>query len=828
MRDFLMDLCRTFRSLSRARGLSLAVIGILGLGIGGTTAIFSVLYAELLKPLPLHRPEQLVMFAGSVTAPPGEHDRVAFWSRARSLQSVAEMGRVGGVNLGLPGETVYVPAAEVSAGFFATLQEAPYLGRTFLPYEEHPGSNNVVVLSYGLWQRAFGGDGSAVGRSLRINGAPVVIVGVLKRGFVFPYGAEMWIPRDPKAGAPRVGEPESSKTVNELFAERLIARLADSVTFEQAQAEIGTMWEEMHGLQEKAGLGSGAETRLVPLARWGTDTSRRALLGLLLAAGFVLLIAAANATNLLLARAATRRKEVAVRLCLGASRWKIMQQGLGESLLLSAAGCIAGLAVALVCTDLIRRIGPEGLLRLQEVRVNQVVLLFATGLAAVTGLLVGLAPAAQAGTADLTTALKTQGTCSAGGFARRARAALVVAEISLACALLVVAGIMVQSFLRLMAADSGFDVRRVVAFSLTLPSATYEQPPKARGGVRSPAASEDWRDARPTRNNEPGRAATFQRELLDALRAFPGVVEAGITARLPIADSFGMVWVGPSNDQGTLATKHNVSGDYFQAMGIALSAGRYLSQSDYARDDTVVISESLAGKLWPGRNPLGQPLQISWNGKQIREVVGVVPDTAVDRLDDYPPARVQFYVPDTSVRNFTVVVRLRGDIAGFKRSVRAAVRALDADVSVFRLRTLQEVVDESARGRKFLGQLLSALAGTAILLATLGVAAVMAYSVATRTHEMGVRMALGALRGDVLRMVLREGLRLALAGVLLGLLAAWWLSRYIAGLLYGISATDSWTYIVTAVVLVTGALLGSLLPALRASRVDPAVALRYE
>ncbi|MGH9859707.1 MAG: FtsX-like permease family protein [Candidatus Acidiferrales bacterium] len=301
----------------------------------------------------------------------------------------------------------------------------------------------------------------------------------------------------------------------------------------------------------------------------------------------------------------------------------------------------------------------------------------------------------------------------------------------------------------------------------------------------------------------------------------------GTIAKLPVADSFGMIWVGPSNDQGTLATVHQVGGNYLQEMGIPMVAGRYFEEGDFTRQDRVVISQSLADKFWPGKNPVGQQLEMSWRGKQFREIVGVVPDTAVDRLNDYHRARVQFYVPDLALRDFTVVMRARMAPQNLDRAVRGIVQSLDKDASPFRMRTLDEVISDSTKSQKFQGQLLGAFAGTAVVLAIFGVAAVMAYSVAARTYEMGVRMTLGATRGEIVRMVLREGTNLSLAGVLLGLLGAWWLSRYIAALLYGVSATDPWTY-AGAAALLAGALLGSLVPALRASRVDPVVALRYE
>lgn len=829
--NLLHDLRLAFRTLARNRALSAAVIGILALGIGGTTTMFSVVYGVLLKPLPLHKPEQLVMFIGSVTARPGERDRLLFWKGNLSLEAVAEISGIGGVNLGARDATVYAPAAEVSSNFFSMLREVPQLGRSFLPHEERAGENNLVVLSHGLWMRAFGGEPGIVGATARINGEPYTVVGVTKPGFSFPHGVELWIPRDASSLNQRVGRPEDAKALNETYGARLIGRLQEGATLEEAKAYMRVLSAEMTRQQKAANLGHGSPAGLKPLQDVTAGRQGPALFALLGAAAFVLLIAMANAANLLLARAAAGHKEVAVRRCLGAGWWQITRPRMMECLLLAAGGCLLGVLLTNWCVRLIHHIGPSNLLRLREVEIDPAVLAFALTLSFVVGALMGLAPSMQATTPNLMLALKQEGPRPAGGITRRVRQALVVSEMGLACVLLIGAIILIQSFFNLIAMDSGFDTERVMAFSLSLPAATYDRGSLAPSKAGAAETSEDWRDMATRQKEltaEDEARVSFQRRLLEALRALPGVATVGTTAKLPVADSFGMIWVGPSNDQGTLATVHQVGGDYLQAMGIPMVAGRYFEEGDFTRQDRVVISQGLAEKFWPGKNPIGQQLEMSWRGKQFREVIGVVPDTAVDRLDDYHRTRVQFYVPDIALRDFTVVMRARMAPQNLDRAVRSIVQSLDKDVSPFRMRTLDEVISESTKLQKFQGQLLGAFAGTAVVLAILGVAAVMAYSVAVRTHEMGVRMTLGATRGEIVRMVLREGTNLSLAGVLLGLLGAWWLSRYIAALLYGVSATDPWTYAGAAAALMAGALLGSVVPALRASRVDPAVALRYE
>ncbi len=829
--NLLSDFRLAFRTLLRNRALTAAVIGILALGIGGATTMFSVVYGVLLKPLALHKPEQLAWFIGSLTARPGERDRLLFWQENPLLEAVAEVRGIGGVNLGARDATVYAPAAEVSSNFFSMLREVPQLGRGFLPHEERAGENNVVVLSHGLWMRAFGGEGGIVGAKVRINGEPFTVAGVTTPGFSFPGGVSLWIPRDANSFSQRVGQLEDAKAVSETYGFGLIGRLREGATLAEAKAHMSVLSAEMSHLQKTANLGHGSPTGLKPLHDVAAGRQGPALFALLGAAAFVLLIAVANAANLLLARAAARQKEIAVRRCLGAGWWQVARPRMMECLLLAAGGCTLGVLLTYWCVRLIHQIGPSNLLRLPEVEVDPTVLGFAVGLSFVVGVLMGLAPSMQATTPNLMLALKQEGPGATGGLARRVRQALVVSEMGLACVLLIGAIILIQSFFNLIAMDSGFDTERVMTFSLSLPAATYDRQSVAPGKAGDAEASGDWRDMASRQKplaaeDEP--KVSFQRRLLEALRALPGVATVGTIAKLPVADSFGMIWVGPSNDQGTLATVHQVGGNYLQAMGIPMVAGRYFEEGDFTRQDRVVISQSLADQFWPGKNPVGQQLEMSWQGKQFREIVGVVPDTAVDRLNDYHRARVQFYVPDLALRDFTVVMRARMAPQNLDRAVRGIVQSLDKDVSPFRMRTLDEVISDSTKSQKFQGQLLGAFAGTAVVLAIFGVAAVMAYSVAARTHEMGVRMTLGATRGEIVRMVLREGTNLSLAGVLLGLLGAWWLSRYIAALLYGVSATDPWTYAGAAAALMAGALLGSVVPALRASRVDPAVALRYE
>ncbi|MGH9859708.1 MAG: ABC transporter permease [Candidatus Acidiferrales bacterium] len=522
--NLLSDLRLACRTLFRNRALTAAVMGILALGIGGTTVMFSVVYGVLLKSLALHKPEQLVMFTGSVTPRPGERDRLAYWGQHPGFESVLEIGGIGGVNLGMPRATQYASATEVSANFFTTLGEAPQLGRGFSPREERSGENNVVVLSDALWRRSFAGDREIIGETIRVNGEAYTVVGVARPGFAFPDGTLLWIPRNVDSLDQRVGRPEETKAVGEMYGARLIGRLRDGVTLKQAQADTRAMSDEMTRLQKHAGLGYGSPTRLAPLHKQVTRWFEPALFALLGASAFVLLIAVANAANLLLARAAACHKEVAVRRCLGAGWWQVARPRMMECLLLAAGGCVLGVLITYWCVRLIHQIGPSNLLRLREVEIDLAVLAFAVGLSFVVGALIGLAPSMQATTPNLMLALKQEGPRPSGGLARRVRQALVVGEMGLACVLLIGAIILIQSFFNLIAIDSGFATERVMTFSLSLPAATYDRQSVAPGKAGDAEASGDWRDMasrqKPLAAEEEPKVS-FQRRLLEACEHCP-------------------------------------------------------------------------------------------------------------------------------------------------------------------------------------------------------------------------------------------------------------------------------------------------------------------
>jgi putative ABC transport system permease protein len=563
------------------------------------------------------------------------------------------------------------------------------------------------------------------------------------------------------------------------------------------------------------------------------------------AVGFLLLIACANAANLLLARSAARQKEIAVRVALGAGKRRIFRLLLSEGLLLSAASSALGCLLAIWFVSLIRLLGPADVPRLNEVQVDLAALVFALSVALLTGLLLALVPAWQASAMRMNTALKEEGFRATGRVGRGIRKTLVVAEVALSVVLLAGAGLMIQTFYRLTNIDSGFRPASVITMHLSLPVTKYVLQTASAGTAatrqEAQAQPKDAHDLllprrakeRPTANDSPGTKAAqtpvqvAHRELLRVIADVPGVVSAGATQALPLSDPVGMLWIDvPGAPQGTLATMRHVAGDYFHAISVPLVAGRYFETGDFVHpDEHVIVSRSLARRFW--KNPIGQRLEVA-SEKHARVIVGVVEDTAMVALNDETYLRSQFYVPSEKMRGFALVVRGRGRAEDLAKAVRAAVASFDKELPVYRVQTMSEVVSKSVGPQRFRGQLFGVFAAAALALTLVGLAAVISYSVATRTHEMGVRMALGAERSDLVRMVLAEGARMTLVGTAAGLLGAWWLSRYIGSLLYGVSATDPWTYAGAAVVLVVGGLLAALLPALRASRVDPAVALRYE
>jgi putative ABC transport system permease protein len=801
------------RMLRKSPGLTATAIFALALGVGVNTAIFSVVDAVLLRPLPYAEPGRLVSVAGTNARRPGEplpvsYPNFADWrGQATAFERLAAYDPTD-FNLVAGGRPERVKGAVVTSDLFALLGAGPQLGRQFTAEEDVPGAAPAVILSHGLWQRQFGGDPAAVGRALPVGGRPANIVGVMPSGFAFPPGAEpaeLWAPM----------------SFNETYiAERnmhnlgVVGRLAAGATVEQARAEMEAVAARLAEQYPASNGGWGA--RVVPLQEHLVGNVRPALLMLLGAVAFVLLIACANVANLLLARASSRRKEMAVRAALGAGRWRVARGLLVESVMLALAAGALGLLLAFWGTDLLVALGPGDLPRIGEVALDERVLLFTLAVSLLTGVGFGLAPAAQASRADLVDALKEGGSNPSARPGGRLRGALVVSEIALALVLLVGAGLLVRSFARLLEVDPGFRPEGVVTMQLQLSDASYA---------------------------ENHQVVSFYDRLLERARGLPGVVEAGLVTTVPLGKGAMALTYdvegrppAPPNER-TSASFDVASPGYFRAMNIPLVRGRTFTDADREGSPAVVIvSETMARRAWPGEDPLGKRITMGASASgpppPSREVVGVVGDVKHGGLE--AEVKEAIYAPYGQVPwpNVTLVARTEADPDATAVAMRAAVRGVSPDQPVYNVRVMEQVVAESVAKPRLYASLLGLFAGLALLLSAMGIYAVMSYTVTQRAHEIGIRMALGARPGDVLRLVVGHGMRLTLVGVAIGLAAAFGLARLLASLsaslLFGVSATDPATFGGIALLLAGVALLACWLPARRAARVDPLVALRTD
>ncbi|HEV3469187.1 MAG TPA: ABC transporter permease [Pyrinomonadaceae bacterium] len=802
MRTLLQDLRYGLRRLSKSRGFTLVAVGALALGIGANTAIFSVVNAVLLRPLPYPEPEQLVQLWESrprqnmarVESSPNEF--LAWAEESQSFQQLAAVD-FASFNLTGRGEPERVSAVLVTAGYFPLLGVAPELGRAFLAEEDQPGKNNVVVLSHDLWQNSFGSDPSVVNQTVSLDAVACTVVGVMPRGFR--------LPGDARLARPIAFTAEDRARAGSHFLQ-VFGRLKDGVTRERAEAELAGIAARLE--QTFAATNVGHQIVIVPLHEQLVGDVRPALLVLLGAVGLVLLIACANLANLLLARAEARRKEVAVRAALGASRWRIVRQLLAESVLLSAAGGAAGLLLAVWGVDLLISLDPAGVRRVGEVSLDAGVLAFTVALSLATGVVFGLAPALQASKTDFVETLKEGGRSSSGGRRRsRLRSTLVASEVALTLVLLVGAGLLVKSFARLLEVDPGLDPRGVLTLDVSLPPAKYP---------------------------ERQQIAAFYEQLLAEVAALPGVEKAGAVNVLPLGgnDTSNFVQIEgrpplPSG-QALRAGRRNVGADYFGALRIPLKGGRAFAPSDSAEaPPVVVINEAMARAFFAGEDPIGRRIRTGDRSPWVT-VVGVVGDVRHRGLDVETRPEMFFPHAQSPSREMTLAVRTAGDPVALVGPVRERVRAVDRDQPVGNVKTMEAWLAESVASRRFSVLLLAAFALVAAVLAALGIYGVVSYGVAQRTHELGLRIALGARRADVLRLVIRQGMKMTLVGAAVGLAASLALTRVMSGLLYGVSATDPSVYAAVSLLVAAVAFLACYVPARRATRVDPMEALRHE
>jgi putative ABC transport system permease protein len=823
------DLKLAFRQLLKNPGFTAVAVLTLALGIGANTAIFSIINGVLLKPLPYPNPDRLVTLWERSPQRGVEQERVSGpnyldWREQNTVLSdlCVSPGWEGSeeFNLVLRDTTAKVHASYTSASLFTTLGTTPLLGRTFLAEEDRKGGNRVAVLSHGLWQRHFGGDSNVIGRSLTVDTygrRDYTIVGVMPPGFGLPSRCELWLPLGWMGVT--LTERRSAHWHN------VIARLKRGVTLAQAQTEMNAIQARM--AQSHPAETIGLEVAVVPLLHQALGRNlRTALLVLWGVVTGVLLIACANVANLMLARAATRQKEIALRLALGAGRWRIMRQLLIESVVLAVIGGSLGVLIGWWGLQLFVAASPGNIPRLHEVTLDGAALGFTFGVSLFTGVLFGLAPAWQFSRSDLNEALKegTRG-ASAGMATGRTRNLLVVAEVALSVVLLAGAGLMLQSFARMLGAERGFQPEHLLTAELDF----------------SVSGFSTW--VRPTAT----RPQVPLRELIERLRALPGVQAVGAGSRLLRRENrpphervaiFGRPVLKP--EEQPAAEFKGITPDWLRALG-----GRVLRGRDFTEADTleapgvVLINETFARRYFPNENPIGQHFKLGssqpplsatnvWGLSEWSTIVGVVSD--VKSLHPQPQAVPEVYVPywQWPMQNPTLLVRTTSDPAALTEAIRRETKAVIPNLPLPVIRTMDDLLSESVAQPRLQAGLLSLFAGVALMLAAVGLYGVLAYTVTQRQREIGIRLALGARKRNVLSLVIGQGMKLALSGVALGLLAALALTRVIGSLLYGVTPTDPVTFAIVSLLLVAVALLACWLPARRAARIDPIEALRYE
>ena len=810
------DVRYALRTLARNPGFAAIAVLTLGLGIGSNAAIFSVVHAILLKPLPYEDPERLVAIWERNASIGKERDPVApmnfqDWAAASAAWADLAAYRYASLALTDIDDPEQVPALSVSRNLFPVLGIEPQVGRSFTPDDEREQAP-VVVLSHRLWQRRFGGDPGLVGRPIELDNRAYTVVGVMPPSFRFPPDET-----DVDAYVPLVfGRNElRSRRAHSLF---VIGRLEPGVTVQQAADRLGAI---ARGIAE-TDPASNPEVTVVPAHDQLVENVRLGLVALCGSVGFVLLIACANVASLLLVRATTRRQEMAIRVSLGAGRARVMRQLLTESLVLAAIGGLAGVLLASWTTGLAARFSPASIPRIHEVTIDTIVLAFVTGLTVLTALLFGMVPAWQATRASFSEAIKGGGK-GATLSPRSGLAGLAIAEISLSLVALAGAGLMIHSLIKLQRLDYGFVAEHLLTAQVFLPAAKYPTDP---GQFRPPAVDAPAPPLSPQ--------ARFFEELERRVRALPGVESAAVVSALPL-DEVGIdydlpvVVVGrppPRLGEEPQADFRIASAGYFRTMGIPLRQGRDFDEFDGpASAPVAIINETMARQFFPNQDPLRQRLQLY--GRQ-REIVGVV--GSVRHYGFGRGARPEMFVPSTQFQlgGMALVVRARVEPRSLVSAVKAQVHAIDPDQPVYRFQTMVQKVSASIAQPRFTTLLLTAFAALAACMAIVGTYGVVSYAVAQRRREIGVRMALGADRADVARMVLGQGLRLVAAGIILGLAGALGVTRLMEGLLYGVSATDPLTLATMGGLLELSAALAIAIPVRRGSRVDPAVALRYE
>jgi putative ABC transport system permease protein len=821
MRSLLQDVRYGWRGLRKNPGFTAVAVLVLALGIGANTAIFSVVNAVLLKPLPFDHPEQLVQlyhvppqasFPGIplfAVSPANFYD----WrAQAHSFEAMSAYG-FGRYTLTGSGQPITVPLVSSTYGLFSILRAEPLLGRGFLESEDQPGHDHEVLVSYSFWRDHLGANPAVVGTNLQLNGEAYAVIGVMRPGFEFPFVSDpnfrpqMWKLQ---------GWTPKERAIRDNHNYNVIARLKPGVTLEQARAEMNTISDRLAQQYPKDDKGWGATA--IPLRQDMVGDVRTPLLILLGAVAFVLLIACANIANLVLARTLSRRKEVAIRAALGASRRRLLQQVLAETVLLALSGGALGLVFAHYGIVFIVKFMGMQLPRANTIGLDGWVLAFTLGISLLTGLAAGLLPALRLTGGDFNEALKQgMGRTSADSGGSRTRGALVVAEVALSLMLLVGAGLLIRSLWMLRSVYPGFDANHVITMDLSVSSKKFSSP--------QPMVS-------------------FFQGVLDRVKALPGVQSAGFVDALPLSGggSHQPVQIEgqpvlPMADQPEVDVRL-MSPDYLRAMRIPLVSGRYFDDSDEAgRPATVLISQSMAKQFWPHDDPIGKQLTLYFFPDSVRTIVGVVGDVKDDGLNQTRSASM-LYMPLAQLTNprgdvwhsfgMTMAVRTQTAPSSVASAIGNLVHQVDPDVPLLNVKTMEDTVDDSLLQQRFTMFLLVGFAALALLLAAVGIYSVLSYMVRRRVREIGIRLALGAQLSDVLRMIVAEGMKPTLLGVAIGLAGALALGRVMASVVYGVSARDMMTFASVAVLMTGIGLLASALPAYRATRVDPMKTLRDE
>jgi putative ABC transport system permease protein len=802
METIFQDLRYGVRMLAKSPGFTIVAVIALALGIGANTAIFSVVNTVLLRPLPYSDSDKLMTLRSyhipkhpDFSVSPGDFLE---WQKQNTVFEGMGAYRTSSYNLIGTGEPERLRAGRISAGLITMLGVNPAKGRDFLPEEDQDGRGKVAIISHGLWQRRFGRDPDILGQSLTLSGNSFTIIAVMPPAFKFPdANVDLWTP---------IAFDADEQQSHGAHYISVIARLKPGVTVSQAQSEMDAIAGRMR--EQFADSNSGWYARVTPLLDYAVRKIKPLLIVLQIAVIFVLLIACANVANLLLGRAAARQKEIAIRTAMGAGRWRIIRQLLTESVLLAILGGGVGLILAVWGIDALLALAPEDLPRVEDVTIDRYALLFTFGVTILTGVVFGLAPALQASKLNLNETLKDAGRGSTGGVHRqRVRNVLVIAEVALALVLLVGGGLMMRSFIRLLEVNPGFNPKNVLTVNISLPQKKY---------------------------SEGEQQNAFLKQLVENVAALPGAQSVGATDVLPIVNDFVLGFViegraGMQNADLPTTNYYGVTPDYFKAMGIPLLRGRVFTEHDTKNSTrVVVINETMAQRYFPDEDPIGKRIHVTMGPETWREIVGIVGDVKQHGLDQATPP--QSYEPFAQEPSsfITLVVRSDSDPTKLSAAIRSQVLALDKEQPVYGITRLEQTLANSVAQQRFSMLLLGIFATVALVLAAVGLYGVMAYSVTQRTHELGIRMALGASSRDVLGLVVGHALALTLIGVGIGLTAAFFLTRLMESLLFAVSATDPVTFAAISAMLTGVSLLASYIPARRAMKVDPMIALRYE